>query len=97
VWIHQLKQKSILMMNIPIVQYGSMDLDSLEMLQDIAGTLQVKVPDDSLAKVNGMKKVTLLRLPKTMLKNLLELEIQTKIILHRIDLLVSRHTMKLSM
>ena len=33
-----------------------MDLDSLEMLQDIVGTLQVKVPNDSLAKVNGMKK-----------------------------------------
>ena len=84
-------------MNIPIAHYRSMDLDSLEMLQDIVGTLQVKVPNDSLANVNGIKKVTLLRLPKTMLKNLLELEIQTKIILHRIDLLVSRHTMKLSM
>ena len=44
------------MMNIPIAHYGSMDLDSLEMLQDIVGTLQVKVPNDSLAKVNGMKK-----------------------------------------
>ncbi len=43
-------------MNIPIAHYGSMDLDSLEMLQDIVGTLQVKVPNDSLAKVNGMKK-----------------------------------------
>ncbi|MEE0987915.1 MAG: hypothetical protein U0L02_00970 [Kandleria vitulina] len=39
VWIHQLKQKSILMMNIPITHYESMDLDSLEMLQDIVGTL----------------------------------------------------------
>ncbi len=57
VWIHQLKQKSILMMNIPIAHYESMDLDSLEMLQDIVGTLQVKVPNDSLAKVNGMKKM----------------------------------------
>ena len=51
-------------MNIPIAHYGSMDLDSLEMLQDIVGTLQVKVPNDSLAKVNGMKKGDVVKITK---------------------------------
>ena len=51
-------------MNIPIAHYGSMDLDSLEMLQDIVGTLQVKVPNDSLAKVNGMKKDNVVTITK---------------------------------
>jgi anionic cell wall polymer biosynthesis LytR-Cps2A-Psr (LCP) family protein len=55
---------SKMMMDIPIARYGSMDLDSLKLLQDIVGTLQVKVPNDSLAKVNGMKKGDVVKITK---------------------------------
>lgn len=48
VWIHQLKQKSILMMNIPIVHYGSMDLDSLAKVNGMKKDNVVTITKDNV-------------------------------------------------
>lgn len=54
--MHAMQAVSRMLYHVPINYYGAMDMDSITTLQNIVGDIQVKVPNNSLAKSDGWKK-----------------------------------------
>ena len=54
--MHAMQAVSKMLYNVPISYYGAMDMDNLDALQNIVGDLKVKVPNNTLVKVEGWKK-----------------------------------------